>query len=72
MWPIDDPTGTRPSERAGDGHDPACDYEYCGGECLRMDLPYDDIDRANLDAATRADERKDEDDTDYDGPEWPF
>jgi hypothetical protein len=71
VWPTDDPTGTHPSDRADDDHDPACDYEYCGGECLRMDLA-DDIDRANLDAATRADERQDEDDTDYDGPEWPF
>lgn len=68
IWPTDDPTGTHASDaREGEPDDDVGpDDGFFGVE------PCDDIDRADLDAATRADMWLDENDTDYDGPDWPF
>jgi len=79
IWADMDPTGTRPSERPDDDaypwededeHCPDCKRVNCA--CVDRDDALDAIERAMLDAATRADEWLDEDPTDYDGPDWPF
>lgn len=63
IWPTDDPTGTRASDREG-----APDEDDLGSLALTWDVP-DDIAAADLDAADRADDWLDDP---ADEGSWPF
>jgi hypothetical protein len=71
IWPTDPPPADldEPYPWEEDEDEELVDMEDGLGRLVRE---LDDIERADLDAATRADEALDEDDTDFDGPGWPF